>query len=136
MNGLYSPQYYQYSLYYIRIFQLKQKKVGDQESNLSYLNKKQNEMLKNLSPEKSAKLQKQLHELMRLWSEVKGKLEARLQRIRDAITQTKELQMAMKETFNWMDDVDKFLADLSSTIAEGDTEAVESQVEEVEVCSS
>ncbi|XP_065057528.1 dystrophin-like isoform X3 [Rhopilema esculentum] len=115
---------------------LKQKKVGDQESNLSYLNKKQNEMLKNLSPEKSAKLQKQLHELMRLWSEVKGKLEARLQRIRDAITQTKELQMAMKETFNWMDDVDKFLADLSSTIAEGDTEAVESQVEEVEALQS
>ncbi len=90
-------------------------------------------MLKNLSPEKSNKLQKQLHELMRLWSEVKGKLESRLQRIRDAITQTKELQLAMKETFNWMDDVDKFLADLSGTIAEGDSEAVESQVEEVEV---
>lgn len=114
-------------------FQLKQKKVGDQEGNLSYLNRKQSEMLRNLSSEKSTKLQKQLHELMRLWSEVKGKLEARLQRIRDAITQTKELQLAMKETFNWMDDVDKFLADLSTTIAEGDTEAVESQVEEVEV---
>ena len=91
-------------------------------------------MLRNLSPEKSSKLQKQLHEIMTLWSEVKGKLEARSQRIKDAVTQTKELQVAMKETFHWMDDVDSFLADLSSTIAEGDPEAIESQVEEVEVC--
>ena len=42
-------------------------------------------------------------------------------------------QTAMTETFNWMDDVDKFLKEITGTIAEGDVETIESQIAEVEV---
>ena len=51
----------------------------------------------------------------------------------EAILQTIELETAMNETFNWMDDVDKFLEEITGTISEGDADTIESQVQEVEV---
>ncbi|XP_057306952.1 utrophin-like isoform X3 [Hydractinia symbiolongicarpus] len=110
----------------------KLQKLHDQEINLKTLTKQQKEMLRNLSPDKIQKFQKQLTDLGRQWSDCKNITEARLQRVNEAVTQTKELETAMGETFNWMDDVDKFLEEITGTIAEGDAETIESQVQEVE----
>lgn len=100
---------------------------------MTFLTKQQKELLKSLAEDKAIKFQKQLADLNRQWIDCKKIAEARQQRINEAITQTKELETAMKETFNWMDDVDKFLEEITGTIAEGDPETIDSQVQEVEV---
>ena len=92
-------------------------------------------MLKTLSPENNQKYQKQIMDVGRQWADCKKITEARLQRVNEAVVQTKELETAMKETFHWMDDVDKFLEEITGTIIEGDSETIDSQVQEVEVCN-
>ena len=107
--------------------------LHDQETILKVLSKQQKEMLKNLAEDNYQKCQKQLSDLSRQWADCKKITEARLQRVNEAILQTIELETAMNETFNWMDDVDKFLEEITGTISEGDADTIESQVQEVEV---
>ena len=107
--------------------------LHDQETILKVLSKQQKEMLKNLAEDNYQKYQKQLSDLSRQWADCKKITEARLQRVNEAILQTIELETAMNETFNWMDDVDKFLEEITGTISEGDADTIESQVQEVEV---
>ena len=107
--------------------------LHDQETILKVLSKQQKEMLKNLAEDNYQKYQKQLSDLSRQWADCKKITEARLQRVNEAILQTMELETAMNETFNWMDDVDKFLEEITGTISEGDADTIESQVQEVEV---
>ena len=107
--------------------------LHDQETILKMLSKQQKEMLKNLAEDNYQKYQKQLSDLSRQWADCKKITEARLQRLNEAILQTIELETAMNETFNWMDDVDKFLEEITGTISEGDADTIESQVQEVEV---
>ena len=107
--------------------------LHDQETILKVLSKQQKEMLKNLAEDNYQKYQKQLSDLSRQWADCKKITEARLQRVNEAILQTIELETAMNETFNWMDDVDKFLEEITGTIIEGDADTIESQVQEVEV---
>ena len=107
--------------------------MHDQETMLKMLSKQQKEMLKNLAEDNYQKYEKQLSDLSRQWADCKKITEARLQRVNEAILQTIELETAMNETFNWMDDVDKFLEEITGTISEGDADTIESQVQEVEV---
>ena len=107
--------------------------LHDQETILKVLSKQQKEMLRNLAEDNYQKYQKQLSDLSRQWADCKKITEARLQRVNEAILQTIELETAMNETFNWMDDVDKFLEEITGTISEGDADTIESQVQEVEV---
>lgn len=108
----------------------------DQEGNLKLLTKQAKDFNTTLLPESAQKYQKQVSDVNRQWADCKKITEARLQRINEAVLQTKELETAMKETVNWMDDVDKFLEEITGTIAEGDPETIESQVQEVEVSTS
>ena len=89
--------------------------------------------MRSLHVDVAQKLRKQIADLNRQWMDCIKITEARLQRVNEALLQTKELDIAMSETFNWMDDVDKFLDEIRSTIAEGDAETLSSQVQEVEV---
>ena len=90
-------------------------------------------MLQDLSPEKNQLYHKQLTDISRQCTDCTKITESRIQRVNEAVLQTRELETAMNETFNWMDDVDKFLKEITGTIAEGDVETIESQIQEVEV---
>lgn len=108
-------------------------KLQDQEVHLKQINKQAKELSNALSPEHAEKYQKQVSELERKRADCKKITEARLKRVNEAVSQTEELETAMKETLHWMDDVDNFLQEITGTIAEGDAETIESQVQEVEV---
>jgi len=110
-------------------------KLQDQEAHLKLINKQAKELSNALSPENAEKYQKQVSELERKRADCKKITEARLKRVNEAVLQTEELETAMKETLHWMDDVDKFLQEITGTIAEGDAETIKSQVQEVEVGS-
>ncbi|XP_065653209.1 utrophin-like isoform X2 [Hydra vulgaris] len=110
----------------------KLKKLKQQESGLKFLFDHQNELLRSLNVEIAQKFRKEIGDLNRQWTDCVKITEARLQRVNEALLQTKELDVAMTETFNWMDDVDKFIEEIKSTIAEGDAETINSQVQEVE----
>lgn len=128
-----SCHYYCFTSVFKIFFQAKLKDLNDQEDNLKVLSKQAKEFNSTLSPESALKYQKEVSDINRQWTDCKKITEARLQRINEAVLQTKELETAMKETINWMDDVDKFLEEITGTIAEGDPETIESQVQEVEV---
>ena len=107
--------------------------LEEQEGPLSLLNKQAKLLVDTLAPEKADQCQKDVSELERQRADCKKITEARLKRANEAILQTEELETAMKETVHWMDDVDRFLQEITGTIAEGDAETIESQVQEVEV---
>ena len=109
------------------------KNLQEQEGPLSLLNKQSKLLMETLSPENAEKCQKDVSELERQRADCKKITEARLKRVNEAILQTEELETAMKETVHWMDDVDRFLEEITGTISEGDAETIESQVQEVEV---
>lgn len=110
------------------------KNLEDQEGPLTLLNKQAKLLVDTLSPEKAEQCQKDVAELERQRADCRKITEARLKRVNEAILQTEELETAMKETIHWMDDLDRFLQEITGTIAEGDAETIDSQVQEVEVC--
>ena len=109
------------------------KNLDEQEASLALLSKQAKLLVDTLSPEKAQQCQKDVAELERQRADCKKITEARLERVNEAILQTEELETALKESIHWMDDVDRFLQEITGTIAEGDAETIESQVQEVEV---
>ena len=85
------------------------KRLGDLDETLKVLNKQANDFNSILSPENAKNCQAKVSEVEQQCNDCKKITEARLDRVNEAVHQTKELETATKETINWMDDVDKFL---------------------------